>query len=86
LPSCFFRISRFRGDSDIAAARAKLEEFRRQPSMLAIEQGYRAARAIPEEAGAGRREEKLIALLEVVKQIHASQTPDFNPADDPRYY
>ncbi len=75
-----------RGDSDIATARAKLEEFQRQPSMLALEQAYSAARAIPEGAGAARREERLIALLEVLEQIHASKTPGFNPADDPLSY
>jgi len=72
-----------RAGSDLSAVRAKLQEFREQPSFLRLEQAFDAATAIGHRPA--KREERLIALLEVLQHIQQNETPNFNPADDPGY-
>ena len=75
-----------RAESDLGAVRARIQEYLESRTTTRLEQAYRAARAIPEgEGGPAKRDERLVALLEVLQQIQQSETPNFNPADDPRY-
>src|SRR6266478_9148943 len=72
-----------RAGSDISAVRAKLQEFRELPSVLRLEQAFDEARAIGRRTA--KRDERLVALLEVLQQFQQYETPNFDPADDPGY-
>ncbi len=82
----FAALSMHAQDSDISAVRAKLQEFRKMPSTLGLEEALDAAIAIPVGVGGPvKRDERLVALLEVLQQIQQQETPDFDPKKDPRH-